>query len=147
MIRKNFIFVLTLGLTIFIAGVAFGQNCSDIVGDWDLTIEWVYYDDVDDSYGYTTYNGIIHIVDQNGCLFYGYVEFPDDPESDGPLTGIITKRRFITASGCDTILNGMLSGYNYSSKMFTIMKLKLSNLNVKTPDTWQGNGLATATRR
>ena len=86
MIKKHALFIITLGLSVFIGGLAFAQSCPDVVGDWEVTGEqvlgqWRPGEDPSFVYIYQSLDGVIVIVDQQGCLFYGNInlgsfEFP-----------------------------------------------------------------------
>jgi hypothetical protein len=77
------------------------------------------FNDSDNNFGYMEMSGIIHVIDQNGCLFYGDVEIPSNPESGCPLTGVITCGKVFTMTSCDSILNGEIYGSNKKIK-FTL---------------------------
>ena len=148
MIKKTFMFVLMLCLTIIIGNQAFAQSCPNVVGDWDFTIQAASYDPLTNTYGYEEIKGVIHITDQNGCLFYGYSEVLP-PHEGCPLTGVISHARAITVTSCDTTVNGILRGYDTSRGIFTIMEATFSNLEVVKggEEDWQGTGTFNAIRR
>src|SRR4030042_6966282 len=88
--------LLTLCLAMISASLSFAA-CPNVVGDWDFTVRSAFYNPVTDTYGYETHKGIFHIKNQNGCLFYGYREIPDQPESGSPLTGAISTNQGVIA--------------------------------------------------
>jgi hypothetical protein len=96
--------------TFFLGGLAFGDSCPRLVGEWDVTSESVAYSPSDGSFIYVNSAGILHIVHQNGCLFYGSYERTDSTEPVQPLTGAIGPASAITMTGSATLVQGNLVG-------------------------------------
>src|SRR4030066_775192 len=142
MFKKNYLIILTLCLTTLSGSLVFAEICPDVVGDWDATLNWVNYNhpECPDYFCYTQFTLIFHILQQDGCLFYGYREVPNNPQAQAPITGVISQGMSITWNASGTLYNGILGGYNPSRHIFT--KIKYTVLN-----SYQNAGKGIATRK
>ncbi len=141
---KKFVFFLTLYLIIISGSLALAETCPNVVGDWDYNGQQVYYDPETDTYGYETEYGIIHVTNQNGCLFYGHVEIPGCTDCGGPITGAIDGRD-VTMTTDVTIVNCTLWCFNVY-KGFTKMYCTVSSLSQDSNDSFSTHK-GTASRR
>ena len=138
MFKKNYLIILTLCLTTLSGSLVFAEICPDVVGDWDATVNWVNYNhpECPDYFCYTQFTLIFRILQQNGCLFYGYREVPTTQPV--PITGVISQGTSITWNASGTLYNGILSGYNPSRRIFTQIKYTVLNTSGNA-----GKGIAT----
>jgi hypothetical protein len=153
MIKKRAVFVMALGLCVFIGGLAFAQSCPDVVGEWDVTGEqiysqWRYHEETPFEFEYRPRDGVIEIVEQRECLFHGWVHTGDFKL---PLVGTINNRNIIMVSG-DAVTNAKLRGYNRDTRLFTIMNITAFDiiddfLELPPEDTFMSCGQGTAIRR
>jgi hypothetical protein len=91
MSKKKLVIVLIMYLTIITGGQVFAATCPNIVGDWNLTGEYVVHNGGD---GYGDIEGTLNIEDQNGCLFYGKLEREEPPPpATIPINGVIRRER------------------------------------------------------
>ena len=124
MIKKFAISTIVLGLSVLIGGWAFAQSCPDVVGEWDISGEqilsqWRYQQDPPFEFTYQTLEGVIEIVDQQGCLFHGWLYLG---AFQFPLVGTIKNRKITMVSG-DAVANARLAGYDRINRLFTIMDI------------------------
>ena len=117
-IKKIIVSVFVLYVTIVTGTWAFAENCPNVVGNWDCTANKVYYESATDTYSYETTERILYVTSQDGCLFYGYWENPDDPENIKPAIGVIN-RQFVTWISRDRIREGVLAGYDPLRGIYT----------------------------
>ena len=118
--RRHWISGVTFGvLTIFFAGLAFGESCPTLIGDWDVSSDSSAYDSTGSGclpssivgcFAYVTSTGVLRIEGQTGCLFYGFYTRTDAVEPVQPLTGAIGSGLEIKMTGSATIVDGTLVG-------------------------------------
>jgi hypothetical protein len=145
MVKKVFVLLIVVFCVVITGSWALAATCPDVKGDWVMASHWVYYNESTDSFGYMDMDIILHITNQNGCLFYGNGEIPSDPDSGCPLTGVVGSNNTITITSCDTIINGTLTGL--SKKIYGTIDGTCSNLDVKGDDTFFGTCYAIGTRQ
>jgi len=140
MFKKIILIILTLCLTTLTGSWVFAEICPNVVGEWDATVKWVNYDPdsecPDCPFCYKQFTLIFRILQQNGCLFYGYREVPNTQPV--PITGVISQGTSITWNASGTLYNGILGGYNPSRRIFTQIKYTVLNTSGNT-----GKGIAT----
>lgn len=137
--KKIFAVVLTI-FVILIGSRTFAATCPNIMGDYDFGFDYVACDS--GNCGFGSAGGIMRVTGQNGCLFYGYTEWPDQYQC--PFTGAISGKA-VTGTDCDNVLiNGALLNYNSATHLYDRMKFTLT----ETSDPGlQFTGVGTATRR
>jgi hypothetical protein len=113
---------LSIASVVFIICVTLCCNlcfaCPDIVGDWKLVGSRVLSADsgTNGTFDYQLFSQMIHIINQNGCLFYGY----RGVGTAHPLTGSIRERE-VTFSDADMVYRGeILNRYPVTGQYRTI---------------------------
>lgn len=137
MTKKQIVFILTFCLAVIGGSVVSAQSCSNVTGDWDFSEVRVAYDA--NGFGYTQGAVVLHITNQNGCLFYGKMEVPGYPDSSGPFTGAINGKA-VNVTFPLGITNCTLSSKN---KMFCT----INELSIDVPNDGFGTHQGTAIRR
>ena len=146
--EKGFIVVLVVCLTLVFGSQSFAENCPNLVGDWDYDGNWALYDPAIPGYSFMTQTGIIHITNQNNCVFYGTVEVVSPAASVSPLTGAIYNLTNITITTSDSTLDGILYAYNLKRELYRKIKYSTSNIGINGGDqTLQGASQGNAIRR
>ncbi len=130
MIKKKFLFLLTVTLIIFTGTYIFAGKCPNVKGDWDFNYKGVVYTPGSGNSFETDY-AVIYITDQEGCFFAGDVE---GPNVNCALIGSI-KNKKITATMCGTIVRGNLLKNNRKMKLI-IEDIALDRNDIQS--VWQG---------
>ena len=110
MIKRQVLLLLAMTIIILFGGQAGAEQCQDITGDWSGSYEGVFYTP-ESGYSFESIEGIFHIIEQRGCLFYGSFESLDGAVADCPLVGSIDRRK-VSMSICGAIIRGTLWGNN-----------------------------------
>ena len=120
---KKILFILPLCLSIILIGhKVFAGSCTSMVGDWEYNCQDAYYEPSNNTYGYETSNGILHVTHQSGCLFHGYSERLNEPEPLGPLTGVINGGN-IRLTGPSIVSEGRFFGPNQLELSHSVLEI------------------------
>lgn len=140
--------ILLVALAVFLlaAGPAFSA-CPNVLGNWTLTANCVYWESTGNTFGYNTPTAVFSVKSQNGCVFYGTLNPDSSPE---PFIGVITNNTTdMTISAHDAMFQGNLTGYNTTTGKYT--KFKFSSFTMFTtitePNKDFGSCQGTATRQ
>ena len=130
MIKRQVLLLLAMTIILLSGGQAAAEQCQDITGDWGGNFEGVFYTP-ESGYRFEQIEIIFHIIEQQGCLFYGSLESQDGPllGADCPLVGLIDKRK-ISMSICGAIIRGTLWGNN--KMMLTLEDIALDSSDMQS---------------
>jgi hypothetical protein len=134
---KCLIIILTVCLTLMIGSQSFAEICPNLIGDWDYTSNYVRYNPNTDSYTLFTETGVIHITDQNNCVFYGTNELLSPNAGIYPVLGTIYNNKSVIIVTANTALDdyhlnqntvqGFLFAYNSTRKLYKKIKFSAHN--------------------
>lgn len=148
---KKILFMIIFMIIPVIGSDGFSQNCPNLEGIWDFTYTQVLYDSISNDYSFIKSEGNMYVIEQKECLFYGFFEFPNDPNAGcflngvSPFTGSIgnkisNKEISIIITSCDTTLIGIL--IDRKTKDF-LKKIEFTFSNVREKIWSSGKGSAT----
>jgi hypothetical protein len=107
------------------------ETCPNLLGDWDYDSKWAFYDPNTDSYDFTFQTGIIHITDQEDCVFYGTIEALSPASLTKPMTGAITDFNKVILVSTDSTVHGILGSYDISKGVYTKINYAASNISIE----------------
>ena len=114
---KKLLFVVAIVLVA--AGTAFSA-CPNVVGDWAVTANCVYWESTGGTSGYYPASALFRVESQDGCVFYGTLNPATSPE---PFIGVITNNSTdMTISAHDAMFQGNLAGFNATKGKYTKFK-------------------------